>query len=55
MDDFNGDPRQPDIYFLDQQEGPTLADLGSGETEAEVQGLELGEERFLRYRLRLMK
>lgn len=44
VDDFNSGPRQPGVYFLDQQEGPTLADLSGGATEAEVQGLEANRQ-----------
>ncbi len=40
VDDFNGTARQPGVYFLDQQDGPTLAGLGSSATEAEVTALE---------------
>ncbi len=42
VDDFNGndDLDQPGVYFLDQQRGPTLADLTGSATEAEVTALE---------------
>ena len=40
VDDFNGGVRQPSVYFLDQQDAPTLADLKSGATEADVAQLE---------------
>ena len=42
VDDFNGneDLEQPGVYFLDQRDGPTLAGLTSGATEAEVTALE---------------
>jgi hypothetical protein len=44
VDDFNGGPRQPGVYFLDQQEGRALADLSGGATETEVQGLEANRQ-----------
>ena len=40
VDDFNGNDEQDGVYFIDQQEGPTLAALQSGATETEVAALE---------------
>ena len=40
VDDFNGNSDQPGVYFLDQQDGPTLGGLMSGATEADVTALE---------------
>ena len=44
VDDFNGSVRQPSVYFLDQQDAPTLADLKSGATEADVAQLEANRQ-----------
>lgn len=44
VDDFNGNARQPGVYFIDQQEGATLAGLQSGATEAEVAALETNRQ-----------
>lgn len=44
VDDFNGNAGQPGVYFIDQQEGSTLAGLQSGATEAEVEALETNRQ-----------
>lgn len=44
VDDFNGDAEQGSVYFLDQQDGQTLAGLQGGTTEAEIAGLEAARQ-----------
>ena len=41
VDDFNGDAEQPGVYFIDQQEGSTLAGLQGATTDEEMAALEV--------------
>ena len=41
VDDFNGNAKQPGVYFIDQQEGSTLAGLQGGKTDEELAALEV--------------